>query len=106
MTRTEELLALAEKATPGPWVWPNVGSGDFVIAGEDRLAIGFLDSPRTAKYVAACNPETSKQLVELCRLQHVALIELSPCPYKECQQVQKETQDHAIAAFNKFEGGE
>lgn len=50
--------------------------------------------------------ERIKQLVELCRLQHVALIELSPCMYKECQQVQKETQDHAIAAFNKFEGGE
>ena len=83
MTRTEELLALAEASI------------------KERPARN-----RLYKLQDAANPETIKQLVELCRLQHVALIELSPCMYKECQQVQKETQDHAIAAFNKFEGGE
>lgn len=106
MTRTEELMKLAEAATPGLWYWPNVGSGDFVIAGEDRLAIGFLDSPRTAKYVAAANPETIKQLVELVRLQNAALefasdfIPASECKVGECEVCE------AIAAFDKFEGGE
>ena len=81
MTRTEELMKLAE-------------------AAKSKSMISVIP------FRVAANPETIKQLVELCRLQHVALIELSPCMYKECQQVQKETQDHAIAAFNKFEGGE
>ncbi len=59
----QELKTAAEAATPGPWEWPNVGSSDFVISGPDRLAIGHLDSPRTAKYVALANPATILKLI-------------------------------------------
>jgi len=65
MTKLTALIEAANTATPGPWTWPNVGSSDFVISGPDRLAIGHLDSPRTAKYIALANPTT---ILELCAL--------------------------------------
>ena len=115
MTRTEELLALAEAATPGPWRFvidgayklqmPSDRGGVSTQMCDEQYYPWVPDRKADWEHIAAANPETIKQLVELCRLQHVALIELSPCMYKECQQVQKETQDHAIAAFNKFEQG-
>ena len=105
MTRTKELMKLAKAATPGPWR-ADGEHGYIDCVCTKTFCIASDIEKEDAAFIAAANPETIKQLVELCRLQHVALIELSPCMYKECQQVQKETQDHAIAAFNKFEGGE
>ena len=69
-----ELEKLSDAATPGPWLWPNVGSSDFVIAGEDRLGICHADSPRTAAFIAAMNPQTVKAMCQLIREQHEALI--------------------------------
>lgn len=101
MTRTEELLALAEAAieengnNDGQWYIPE---------SLDVVSQGFIDGA-DATFIAACDPETIKHLVELVRLQHAALIELSPCMHEECCQLQNQTQDQAIAAFNKFEQG-
>lgn len=53
MTRTEELLALAEAAT-------------------SKSMISVI------QFRVAANPETIKQLVELVRLQHETLLELEP----------------------------
>lgn len=72
MTRTEELLALAEAAI------------------KERPARN-----RLYKLQDTADPETIKQLIALCKLQHEVLLEfksMSVC-------------DEAIAAFNKFEGG-
>lgn len=98
MSRTEELLALAEKATPGPWV---VEEGSLVnreCDDDDKWCIAEIYHNDNIGFIAAANPETIKQLVELCRLQHEALkmyAERGYCdPYP------------SIAAFNKFEGGE
>lgn len=131
MTRTEELLALADKATPGPWetdikdhdcphqdirIRHNKGNIKRTICTvwiDDACYDENPQQERNAHFIAACDPETIKQLClrlqkleALVRLQNAALIELSPCMHKECCQLQNQTQDHAIAAFNKFEGGE
>ena len=122
MTRTEELLALADKATPGPWEWINPmddspwdGSGYASLRtvkhyGEDKTEIRdglrytsfslpkFLveaeeiTSTDDATFISACNPETIKQLVELVRLQHDSLL----CPGEAV------LNDDAIAAFHRF----
>ena len=79
MTRTEELLKLAEAAEPY-WYGP-------------------INGP-VQDFVDEVTPPLLKQLVELCRLQHEAIkimkgrLEFSHAGNK------------AIAAFNKFERGE
>lgn len=125
MTRTEELLALAEAATPGPWEWINPeddspwdGSGYASLRtvkhyGENKTEVRdglhyttfslpkFLveaeqiESVDDAAFIAAANPETIKQLVELVRLQHETLLELEPYIPANVS---------AIEAFNKWEG--
>lgn len=80
MTRTEKLLALAEAAT-SPY------------ADDWELKQALL------KFDIAANPETIKQLVELVRMQHEALKLLD-------YGTRFEAATEAIAAFNKFEGGE
>ena len=52
---------------------------------------------RDAAFIAAANPETIKQLVELVRLQHAALMMLD-----YGTRFDKATE--AIEAFNKWEG--
>lgn len=76
MTRTEELMKLAEASI------------------KERPARN-----RLYKLQDAANPETIKQLVELCRLQHEALMLLD-------YGTRFDEATGAIAAFNKFEGGE
>lgn len=91
MTRTEELMALAEDCKRG-WHTAEDLSNIFEVCEADLIA--------------AANPETIKQLVELVRLQQSALefasdfIPASECKVGECEVCE------AIAAFNKFEGGE
>jgi hypothetical protein len=75
MTRTEELLALAEAAT-SPY------------ADDWELKQALL------KFDRAANPTTIKQLVELVRLQHEAL-----------DHEWKDERLAAIEAFNKWEAG-
>ncbi len=101
MTRTEELLALAEAATPGPWHADGEHEAHDCVCTKTFCVV----SDGTAKdveFIAAANPETIKQmclreqkLVELVRLQHDALEEfrsMSAC-------------DEAIEAFNTWENG-
>lgn len=90
MTRTEELLALAEASI------------------KERPARN-----RLYKLQDATNPETIKQLVELCRLQNEALklVGNNLVPdygqgHFAVQRFDKLDIEKAIAAFNKFEGGE
>ena len=67
MTRTEELLALASNATPGPW---KLGNRANMALDPDTLEImagNFYVTDaisRDAAFIAAANPETIKQLVE------------------------------------------
>ena len=82
MTRTEELLALAEAATP----WLN------------RTQTQVCDLADGNGAVLTINPETIKQLVELCRLQHEALKMLD-------YGTRFDEATEAIAAFNRFEKG-
>ena len=74
MTRTEELLKLAE-------------------AAKSKSMISVIP------FRVAASPETIKQLVELVWLQHEALNLLD-------YGTRFEEATKAIAAFNKFEGGE
>lgn len=97
MSKTEELLKLAEAATPGPWrsyedvvtfPWPE---GGFCLADGPK--------PRAnADFIAAANPETIKALIVLVRLQHDAL--KADALYAETSQVAE-----VLAAFNKWESG-
>lgn len=80
-----KLLALSEEATPGPWnaghsyVWcrkkidPNAflqlnvdekGFTDFTVAqtSDDPFGIDYRDRGLDASYIAACSPETIKQI--------------------------------------------
>ena len=105
MTKTEQLLNLAEAATPGPWRYTAngvIGSDampdeQFVVLWDDDARNRFNDFP----LIATANPATIKQLVELCRLQHEALETCSMgCSY-DVQDVVK-----ALAAYERFEKGE
>ena len=97
MTRTEELLALAEVATPGPWDTnpADVLSSELEVTATNHY-ISICDAaPYDALLIAAANPETIKQLVELVRLQHAALTYEGAAEFKVC--------DEAIEAFNKWD---
>jgi hypothetical protein len=100
MTRTEELLALAEAATPGPW---DTNPADALSIELEVTAnnhyISICDAtPYDALFIAAANPETIKQLVELVRLQHQALKHWGEFTYEAAFGASE-----AIEAFNKWE---
>jgi hypothetical protein len=99
MTRTEELLKLAEAATSGPW---DTNPADALSIELEVTAnnhyISICDAtPYDALFIAAANPETIKQLVELVRLQNSVLSDERYIP-RYSQVVE------AIEAFNKWEG--
>lgn len=112
MSRTEELLALAEAATPGPWIEGGRGLDnldenglpieyDAVYPADDEqendcIARDVIHDD--CKFIAAANPETIKQLVELCRLQHEALKMLD-------YGTRFDEATEAISAYNRFEQG-
>ena len=70
MTKTIQLLALAEAATPGPWKIAkprkSYSSGKMLYSVDGPACVsdyedwGFTKAP--AKYIAAANPETIKQM--------------------------------------------
>jgi hypothetical protein len=84
MTRTEELLKLAEAATPGPH---RIGVPQPIVDLADR------------EFQRVCTPETIRQLVELVRLQHEALKHWGEFTYEAAFSTSE-----AIEAFNKWEG--
>ena len=121
MSKTAQLLALAEAATPGPWRgyddivrFPKPEEGGFRIAACSRPIAN-------AAFIAAANPETIKQLVELVRLQHEALLRFDThyecedtfysCPSHETAWEDRKGEcccgadgaNEAIEAFNNFE---
>lgn len=121
MTRTEELLALAKAATPGPWIEAGDGGGDNLGADGKPIKYDsvFYDRPddlddydsvcrdtthEDSMFIAAANPETIKQLVELCRLQHEALKWAAEVDSAYDGEPADELTE-AIAAFNRFEKG-
>ena len=99
MTRTEELLALAEAATPGPWDTnpADALSSELEVTASNHY-ISICDAaPYDALFVSAANPETIRQLIELVRLQHEALMMLDyGTRFPEATE--------AIEAFDKWEG--
>jgi hypothetical protein len=100
MTRTEELLALAEAATPGPWDTnpADVLSSELEVTANNHY-ISIADAaPYDALFIAAVNPETIRQLIELVKLQHEALT-MHCAPYLN----HNGQYDEAIAAFNKWD---
>jgi hypothetical protein len=98
MTRTEELLKLAKAATKVPhynyrWGVDRFGEKGAGVKSFNADICSFVPTA-IAEHVAAANPETIKQLVELVRLQHAAMNSPSGRKYTE-----------AIEAFNKWEAG-
>ena len=108
MTRTEELLARAEAATSGPWDTnpADAFSSELEVTANNHY-IGICDAaPYDALFIAAANPETIKQLVELVRLQHCRLIGAKVFVNSKEHIKQPEGRDwydEAIEAFNKWE---
>jgi hypothetical protein len=99
MTRTEELLALAEAAMV---LDHNEQEGWYEA---DFIKECGAYYPKNARFIAAANPETIRQLVELVRLQNAALefaadfIPTSYCNIGDCMVCE------TIEAFNKWENG-
>jgi hypothetical protein len=100
-----ELKKLAEAATPGPWDTnpADAFSNELEVTANNHY-ISICDAaPYDALFIAAANPETIKQLVELVRLQHKALefaadfITPSDCRTGDCEVCK------ALKAFNKWE---
>ena len=108
MTRTEELLALAEAATKVQhynyrWGVDRFGEKGAGVKSFHADICSFVPTA-IAEYVAAANPETIRQLVELVRLQHQALRILNTPTRQEREQAVKVHAD-ALEAFNKWENG-
>lgn len=112
MNRTDELIQLADAATPGPWrktahgvVLTNRGNGeiDDIVMWDDSPA----NVTHDAVYIAAANPQTVKQMALLVK-QMVALLKM----WEVCSKAEsgisvciKETGE-ALAAYEHFEQGE
>ena len=90
MTRTEELMKLAEAANE------NATKDDWGSRAKFEL--------QYSRLIAACTPETIKQLVELCRLQPGALKWAAEVDSAYDGEPADELTE-AIAAFNRFEKG-
>ena len=100
MTRTEELLKLAEEAMAVESL--DVDDGDVTFNG------GSTSWNRTQRnFFRALTPETIKQLVELVRLQHEALQTwVKCCEISSTIRTEVAVPLRAIEAFNKWENGE
>lgn len=109
MSCTEELLKLAEAATPGPWR-ADGEHGYIDCVCTKTFCIASDIEKEDAAFIAAANPETIKQLVELCRLMKTPLLYLHKLRSEEDATYTGSALEadvkKAIAAFNKFEGGE
>ena len=117
MTEDElrEIEAREHKATPGPWIEGGRGLDNLDANGlpieydavypededqeNDCIARDVIHDD--CKFIAAANPETIKQLITLVRLQHEAIDGYGKTGYWNTDIL-----ENAIAAFNKFEGGE
>jgi transaldolase len=78
----DKLEALADAATPGPWIFSNNGyvcsqslpeivcSPHSCLPNNAKVSDHIKDVKRTGKFIAAANPETIKALIALCRMQH------------------------------------
>ncbi len=108
MTKTAQLLALAEAATPGPWWREDEEDSSYSMVEAKGQTIVKLHAEDNCNFIAATNPETTKQLVELVRLQHEALRSCgeggSRLSHHHAQWFNAEEVDEAIEAFNKWEG--
>jgi len=98
MTHTEELMKLAEAATPGPWHADGEHDYKDCVCTSKYCITSDLEE-KDASFIAAANPETIKQLVELVRLQHESVKQ-----YAKMMPLYQAGID-AIAAFNRFEQG-
>ena len=115
MSKTAQLLALAEAATPGPW-WKEDGAPRCVYAkvkggrpnGEGLLTVAYYGTVRPndvpdAAFIAAANPETIKQLVEQMNVLVAALSAIRTArDDMEMWGIANDT----LEAFNKWENGE
>lgn len=75
--KLEELKALAEKATPGPWVYYQGGTGKrsqptvytisdkyvALISNRQRRADRYAEAPTTAQFIAALYPERVLRMI-------------------------------------------
>jgi hypothetical protein len=119
MTRTDELLALAGAATSGPWDTnpADALSNELEVTANNHYISVCNAAPYDALLIAAANPETIKQLVELVRLQHEALSETTALctnyeaveeddgyQFTEAPAVIKQGNE-AIEAFDKWDAG-
>lgn len=100
MTRTEELLALAEKAETFCNKCGYFGKDE---PHHKRPGIGDECGYQAAR-IMNTHPETIKQLVKLAVLQHANMLKIQEHSHGSC--VNYAWCKEAIAAFNKFEGGE
>jgi hypothetical protein len=112
MTRTEELLALAETATSGPWDTnpADALSSEIEVTANNHYISVCDAAPYDALFIAAANPETIKQLVELVRLQHDAFSVIADEENWDTDgtwnsnSYPDEIAMEAIEAFNEWEG--
>jgi hypothetical protein len=104
MTDINKLEALAKAATSGPWYTvetPHRACGRVQLYWIDSEAGNLAENicEEEAAFIAAANPATILELIALVRLQHGALCAANTNTYF------KHAVD-ALAAFDKWEGGE
>ena len=102
MTRTEELLALAEAATSGPWGTnpADAFSSELEVTANNRYISVCEAAPYDALFIAVANPETVRQLVELVRQMANALED--PFTMNVAGEILRTNRELAIEAFNKW----
>jgi hypothetical protein len=123
MTRTEELLKLAEAATSGPWNNPRgivheaqlpftpVVATTLIAKVYSTNYGDFRESEANAAFIAAANPETIKQLVELVQSMKFHFDTIADEENWgtdgawESSSYPDEIAMEAIEAFNKWENG-
>jgi hypothetical protein len=106
MTTLDQLEALADAATPGPWRYTANGvigsdampDNKFIILWDDDGRNRFNDYP----FIAAANPKTIKQLIALCRMQHDALVKYQTRGSMDDLESAGYAGDDALAAFEQF----
>jgi hypothetical protein len=105
MTTLTELKKLAEEATPGPWDSPQ--HSGYAVRNSAGYGIILADCRRTAKFIAAANPQTILKLIELVELQHGALrIEANIYIDNDPEDGPPESIAEALASYERFVKGE
>jgi hypothetical protein len=105
--KLKELKELAEKATPGPWVWRSPGylCNKYIEPGlvldVNAEKVGIERSIEDAEFIAAANPQVVLQLIERIKKlnEAITLATGNPGPWNDDDDYELFSLDEALSKY-------